>query len=58
MNKGIFHSGDCLWKLAKAVRLGFCPLNSKNIHTEESKKQGFNFSIELRVNSKIFRVIS
>ena len=42
----------------KAVRLGFVPFDSENIHIEESKKAGFTFSIELRTNSKFFRVIS
>ena len=33
-------------------------MDSGNIHIEESKKPGFTFSIELRTNSKSFRVIS
>ena len=42
----------------KAVRLWFCFIWFRSIHIEESKKTGFTFSIELRINSKIFRVIS
>ena len=43
------------WKLWD---LNFVPFDSGNIHIEESKKSGFTFSFELRINSKILRVIS
>ena len=43
------------WKLWDQ---NFDPLDSGNIHIKESKRPGFTFSIELRINSKIFRVIS
>ena len=39
------------------MRLGFCPTQLGKIHTEESKNPEKK-SIELRINSKIFRVIS
>ena len=42
----------------KAVRLGFCPVRFRNIHIEENKKLSFTFFIELRINSKILRVIA
>ena len=38
--------------------LDFVQMNSGNIHIEESKEPGFNFSIKLRINSRFFRVIS
>ena len=43
------------WKLWDQ---NFDLLNSGNIHIKESKRPGFTFSIELRINSKNFRVIS
>ena len=56
----LVHSGlRNTWILeVKTARLGFCPFNSGNIHIEESKKPGFTFSFKLRINFKIFRVIS
>ena len=36
----------------------FVPFDSWNIRIEESNKPDFTFSIKLRINSKVFRVIS
>ena len=42
----------------KAVTLELSSFDSTNIHIEESEKPSFTFSIKLRINPKIFRVIS
>ena len=44
-----------MWKLWDQ---NFVSFDLGNLHIEDSKKPLFNFSIELRRNSKIFRVIS
>ena len=44
----------CIWKLSKFVFMDTC----KHTHIEESEKPSFNFSIELRIHAKMFRVIS
>ena len=56
---GPFWSAKILefWKW-KLWNQNFFRFDSGNIHIEETKKTVFNFSIELRINSKIFRVIS
>ena len=46
-----------LWSVMVCKILNF-EVTSGNIHTEESKKPSFTFSAELRINSKIFRIIS
>ena len=43
------------WKLWDQI---FLPLDSGNMHIEEIKRNRFFFSVELRINSRIFRVIS
>ena len=42
----------------KAVRLGFCHVRFRKYTHWERKKPGFTFSIKLKTNSKIFKVIS
>ena len=42
----------------EAVRPKFCPIQFRNHTPEESKNPGFTFSIELRINSELFKVIS
>ena len=43
------------WKLWEK---DFLPFDSGNIDIEKNEKPGFTFSIALRINSKMFRVIS
>ena len=49
----IHFNGGTLW----FIQVAHVFLAQVFIHTEESKKPGFTFSIRLRRNSKIFRVI-
>ena len=53
-NFGLFWSEKYLNFGGKVVRLGFFLFNSGKIYIEENEKPCFTFSVELRINLKMF----